>query len=72
MANLVPISWDTRAIETNPLVIDVTGRLFPEYVKDVVQLGGYVSEPTYLTKFNCGKYTQICLHTYAWRRIKDI
>ena len=72
MANLIPISWDTRAIETNPLAIDVTERLFPEYIKDVVQLGGYVSKPMYLTKFNGGKHPQICLHTYAWRRIEDI
>jgi hypothetical protein len=38
MANLAPYSWDTDAIETDPLAIDVTDRLFPAYVKDVVQL----------------------------------
>lgn len=39
MDNLVPNSWDTGAIETNALAADVTECLFPEYVKDVVQLG---------------------------------
>ena len=39
MANLIPTSWDTKAIETSPLALEVTERLFPEYVKDVVQLG---------------------------------
>jgi len=39
MENLTPYSWDTDAIETDPLAADVTGRLFPQYIKDVVQLG---------------------------------
>ena len=38
MANLAPYSWDTDAIETDPLAIDVTDLLFPPYVKDVVTL----------------------------------
>ena len=57
MANLILTSWDTRAIETNPLAVDVTERLFTEYVKDVVQLGGYVSKYMYLTEFNVGQQT---------------
>ena len=39
MANLAPYSWDTDAIETDPSAIDVTDRLFPDYIKDVVHLG---------------------------------
>jgi phosphomannomutase len=39
MDNLIPNSWDTDAIDTNSLAIDVTERLFPDYVKDVVKLG---------------------------------
>jgi phosphoglucomutase len=39
MANLAPYSWDTDAIQTDPSAIDVTDRLFPDYIKDVVHLG---------------------------------
>jgi hypothetical protein len=45
MANLAPYSWDTDAIETDPSAIDVTNKLFPANIKDVVQLafGKYTS-----------------------------
>jgi len=49
MANLIPSSWDTRAIDTNPLAVEVTERLSVEYVKDVVRLGGYLSGLPFLT-----------------------
>jgi hypothetical protein len=39
MAHLAPYSWDTDAIETDRSAIDVTDRLFPEYIKEVVHLG---------------------------------
>jgi hypothetical protein len=39
MSNLAPYSWDTDAIEVDPSAIDVTEKLFPQYIKDVVKLG---------------------------------
>lgn len=39
MENLAPYSWDTDAIETDPLATDVTDILFPQYVKYVRHLG---------------------------------
>jgi len=51
MNNLAPYSWDTDAIETDPSAIDVTEQLFPQYIKEVVQLafGRYPSSPPEFT-----------------------
>lgn len=44
MANLMPQSWDTNTIDTEPCAIDITDHLFKAYVNDVVDLAfkGYV------------------------------
>jgi hypothetical protein len=44
MANLIPQSWDTSGIDTDPRAFDVTDHLLPAYVNDVVDLAfrGYV------------------------------
>lgn len=76
MGNLVPISWDTDAIETNSLAIDVTERLFPEYVKDVVKLGFgrylwniFASDVQFFTRY---KPSKIRVYTHARSGHEDL
>ena len=71
MANLAPYSWDTDAIETDPLAIDVTDRLFPPYVKDVVFLsfGPYFPKLYSDEQFHPRSQTpKVRIYTHARRR----